>query len=59
MPAFLFVYVDDADETYRRAVAAGAESIETHAKAARAISHKKDRLPPAASIATRAHKSDE
>jgi uncharacterized glyoxalase superfamily protein PhnB len=28
MPAFLYVYVENADETYRRAVAAGAESIE-------------------------------
>jgi uncharacterized glyoxalase superfamily protein PhnB len=28
MPAFLYVYVEDADETYRRAIAAGAESIE-------------------------------
>jgi uncharacterized glyoxalase superfamily protein PhnB len=28
MPAFLYVYVDDADETYRRAVDAGAVSIE-------------------------------
>ena len=28
MAAFLYVYVEDADETYRRAVAAGAESIE-------------------------------
>jgi PhnB protein len=27
-PAFLYVYVDDADETYRRAVDAGAESVE-------------------------------
>jgi PhnB protein len=27
-PAFLYVYVDDADETYRRAVAAGARSLE-------------------------------
>ena len=31
MPAFLYVYVDNADETYRRAIAAGAESIETPA----------------------------
>lgn len=31
MPAFLYVYVQDADETYRRAIAAGAESIETPA----------------------------
>lgn len=28
MPAFLYVYVENADETYRRAIAAGAESIE-------------------------------
>ncbi|WP_456784914.1 VOC family protein [Bradyrhizobium sp. USDA 4516] len=28
MSAFLYVYVRDADETYRRAIAAGAESIE-------------------------------
>jgi uncharacterized glyoxalase superfamily protein PhnB len=28
MPTYLYVYVADADETYRRAVAAGAESIE-------------------------------
>lgn len=28
MPAFLYVYVDDVDETYRRAIAAGAESVE-------------------------------
>ena len=27
-PAFLYVYVDDADETYRRAVEAGARSLE-------------------------------
>ena len=27
-PAFLYVYVDDADATYRRAIAAGARSIE-------------------------------
>lgn len=27
-PGFLHVYVDDADETYRRAVAAGAETLE-------------------------------
>jgi uncharacterized glyoxalase superfamily protein PhnB len=27
-PAFLYVYVDDADATYRRALAAGAESLE-------------------------------
>ena len=27
-PAFLYVYVDDADACYRRAVAAGARSIE-------------------------------
>jgi PhnB protein len=28
MPAFLYVYVRNADETYERAIAAGAESIE-------------------------------
>jgi uncharacterized glyoxalase superfamily protein PhnB len=28
MPAFLYVYVDDVDATYRRAVDAGATSIE-------------------------------
>ena len=28
MPAFLYVYVEDADETYRLAVAAGALSVE-------------------------------
>jgi PhnB protein len=28
MPAFLYVYVEDADETYRLAVDAGAQSIE-------------------------------
>ena len=28
MPAFLYVYVDDADETYRRALEAGAVSLE-------------------------------
>ncbi len=27
-PAFLYVYVDDADSTYRRALAAGAVSVE-------------------------------
>jgi PhnB protein len=27
-PAFLYVYVDDVDETYRRAIAAGATVIE-------------------------------
>ena len=27
-PAFLYIYVDNADSTYQRAVAAGAESIE-------------------------------
>lgn len=27
-PAFLYVYVDDADERYRRAVYAGAETLE-------------------------------
>ncbi|TWC06792.1 putative glyoxalase superfamily protein PhnB [Bradyrhizobium macuxiense] len=31
MPAFLYVYVQNTDETYRRAIAAGAESIETPA----------------------------
>jgi PhnB protein len=31
MPAFLYVYVENADETYRRAIAAGAVSIETPA----------------------------
>ena len=31
MPAFLYVYVENADETYQRAIAAGAESIETPA----------------------------
>ncbi|MCC8964821.1 VOC family protein [Bradyrhizobium sp. Pear76] len=31
MPAFLYVYVPNADEIYRRAIAAGAESIETPA----------------------------
>ena len=31
MPALLHVYVQDADETYRRAIAGGAESIETPA----------------------------
>jgi uncharacterized glyoxalase superfamily protein PhnB len=31
MPAFLYVYVENADETYRQAIAAGAESIETPA----------------------------
>ncbi|MES5483293.1 hypothetical protein QMZ05_11105 [Bradyrhizobium sp. INPA03-11B] len=31
MPAFLYVYVENADETYRRTIAAGAESIETPA----------------------------
>ncbi|WP_426439817.1 VOC family protein [Bradyrhizobium genosp. P] len=31
MPAFLHVYVEDADETYQRAIAAGAEAIETPA----------------------------
>jgi PhnB protein len=29
MPAFLYVYLDDVDETYRRALAAGATSLET------------------------------
>jgi len=28
MPAFLYVYVDDADKTYRRALEAGASSLE-------------------------------
>lgn len=28
MPAFLYVYVDDTDETYRRALEAGASSLE-------------------------------
>lgn len=28
MPAFLYVYVEDADETYAGAIAAGAQSIE-------------------------------
>lgn len=28
-PAFLYVYVDDADRAYERALAAGAESVET------------------------------
>ena len=27
-PAFLYVYVDDADDAYRRALGAGAESLE-------------------------------
>lgn len=27
-PAFLYVYVDDADETFRRAVEAGAQTLE-------------------------------
>jgi PhnB protein len=27
-PAFLYVYVDDADSTYRKALDAGAESVE-------------------------------
>lgn len=31
MPAFLYVYVENADEAYRRAMAAGAESIEAPA----------------------------
>ena len=31
MPAFLHVYVENADETYRRAISAGAQSIETPA----------------------------
>jgi PhnB protein len=28
MPAFLYVYVEDCDETYRRAIQAGAKSLE-------------------------------
>jgi uncharacterized glyoxalase superfamily protein PhnB len=28
MPAFLYLYVEDADATYRRAVQAGAQSLE-------------------------------
>jgi PhnB protein len=28
-PAFLYIYVDDTDATYQRAVAAGAEVVET------------------------------
>jgi PhnB protein len=28
IPAFLYVYVDDADDTYRRALQAGARSLE-------------------------------
>jgi PhnB protein len=31
MPAFLYVYVDDADETYRQALQAGASSLEAPA----------------------------
>ena len=31
MPAFLYVYVDDADATYRRAIDAGARSLEAPA----------------------------
>jgi uncharacterized glyoxalase superfamily protein PhnB len=31
MSAFLHVYVENADETYQRAIAAGAQSIETPA----------------------------
>jgi uncharacterized glyoxalase superfamily protein PhnB len=31
MPTFLYVYVPDADSTYRRSVAAGAETLETPA----------------------------
>ncbi|KIU48099.1 MULTISPECIES: VOC family protein [Bradyrhizobium] len=31
MPGFFYVYVPDADETYQRAVAAGAETIENPA----------------------------
>jgi uncharacterized glyoxalase superfamily protein PhnB len=29
MPAFLYVYVENVDETYQRAVKAGAESLES------------------------------
>lgn len=29
-PAFLYVYVDDADQAYQRALEAGAESLEPH-----------------------------
>ena len=29
MPAFLYVYVDDVDDVYQRAVAAGVETIES------------------------------
>jgi len=28
MPAFLYVYVEDADKTYERAIASGAQNIE-------------------------------
>lgn len=28
VPAFLYVYVDDADATYRRAIASGAAALE-------------------------------
>jgi PhnB protein len=31
-PGFLYVYVDDADETYERALEAGATSVETPAE---------------------------
>jgi uncharacterized glyoxalase superfamily protein PhnB len=31
LPAFLYVYVKDVDETYRRAVAAGAKTLENPA----------------------------
>lgn len=31
MPGFFYVYVPDADETYQRAIAAGAEAVETPA----------------------------
>jgi PhnB protein len=31
MPAFLYVYVENADESYQRAIAAGAESLESPA----------------------------
>ena len=35
MPGFLYVYVKDADETYRRAVDAGAASLEKTGDGAR------------------------
>jgi PhnB protein len=28
MPAFLYLYIEDVDDTYQRAIAAGAESLE-------------------------------